>query len=67
MSSLPKASHRPRRRPRRDVGNLTVLITGAARGIGAATAELLARHGARVVLGDLDDDLAQAVADRVQV
>jgi short-subunit dehydrogenase len=56
---------RSRRAPARDLSNRTVVITGAARGIGAATAELLARHGARVVLGDLDRDLAQAVADRV--
>jgi NAD(P)-dependent dehydrogenase (short-subunit alcohol dehydrogenase family) len=32
------------------------LVTGAASGIGRATAELFAREGARVVASDLDDD-----------
>lgn len=32
----------------------TAIITGAGRGIGRATAELFAQHGARVVLSDID-------------
>lgn len=32
------------------------LVTGAARGIGRATAELFAAHGARVLLSDLDGE-----------
>jgi NAD(P)-dependent dehydrogenase (short-subunit alcohol dehydrogenase family) len=42
-----------------------VAVTGAARGIGRATAEELARRGARVAIGDVDGDASQAVADEV--
>lgn len=41
------------------------LITGAASGIGKATAELLAREGARIGVVDLTDDAGRAVADSV--
>jgi 3-oxoacyl-[acyl-carrier protein] reductase len=34
------------------------IVTGSARGNGRATAELLAAHGARVLINDLDADLA---------
>ncbi len=38
------------------------LVTGAGRGIGAAIAQALHQHGARVVVTDLEPELAQAVA-----
>jgi 3alpha(or 20beta)-hydroxysteroid dehydrogenase len=38
------------------------IITGAARGMGAATARLFANEGAKVVLADVLDDAGQAVA-----
>jgi 3-oxoacyl-[acyl-carrier protein] reductase len=38
------------------------LVTGAARGIGRATAALLAEHGARVMVSDLDEDVARTTA-----
>ncbi len=41
------------------------IVTGAARGIGAATARLFGREGAKVVVNDLDADAARAVADEV--
>jgi short-subunit dehydrogenase len=50
---------------KRDISGLTVVITGAARGIGEATAELLADQGATVALGDLDTELVQQVAQRI--
>lgn len=39
-----------------------VAITGAARGLGLATAKALAERGARVAIGDLDGDLARVEA-----
>jgi 3-oxoacyl-[acyl-carrier protein] reductase len=41
------------------------IVTGAARGIGAATAALLAEHGARVAVSDIDGDVAEAVVDDI--
>src|SRR3954464_4429143 len=53
-----------RRGQPRSLSNQVVAITGAARGIGYATAQALARQGARVAIGDLDGDLAdQGAAD----
>ncbi|HEY3183705.1 MAG TPA: SDR family NAD(P)-dependent oxidoreductase [Gaiellaceae bacterium] len=41
------------------------LVTGGARGIGAATAERLASEGARVVVADFDEAAAQETASRI--
>jgi 3-oxoacyl-[acyl-carrier protein] reductase len=41
------------------------LVTGGARGIGAATAERLAEDGAMIAIGDLDGDGAKATAERI--
>lgn len=41
------------------------LITGAASGIGAATARVLAREGAKVVITDLDDAAGTALAQEI--
>src|SRR6185436_17422030 len=38
------------------------IVTGSARGIGRATAALLAEHGARVLVTDLDEDIAGEAA-----
>ena len=42
------------------------IVTGGASGIGAASAETLAREGAKVVVTDIDDALGVAVVDRIQ-
>jgi 3-oxoacyl-[acyl-carrier protein] reductase len=42
------------------------IVTGSARGIGKATAELLSEQGARVVINDLDGDVAQETAEGIQ-
>ncbi|CAN4077071.1 unnamed protein product [Withania somnifera] len=41
------------------------IITGAASGIGEAAARLFSRHGAKVVIADIQDDLAQKVCDNM--
>jgi NADP-dependent 3-hydroxy acid dehydrogenase YdfG len=49
------AAHEP-------VSGRVVAITGAARGIGRATAEAITGQGGRVAIGDVDVELAQATA-----
>ena len=46
----------------RSLAGRVVAITGAARGIGRATAAALIAQGARVAIGDIDAELAQGTA-----
>jgi 3-oxoacyl-[acyl-carrier protein] reductase len=41
------------------------IVTGSARGIGRATAELLSEHGAKVLINDLDADAAEQTAAEI--
>ncbi|WP_339154651.1 glucose 1-dehydrogenase [Actinomadura luteofluorescens] len=47
------------------VDGKVALISGGARGIGAASARALAAEGARIVIGDILDDEGAAVADEL--
>src|SRR5665648_841678 len=62
----PRAFKRPKRSD--SVGVLdgkAAIVTGSARGIGRATAELLAEHGARVLINDLDGDVAEEASNEI--
>ena len=41
------------------------IVTGSARGIGRATAELMAAEGAKVLINDLDGDVAEQTASEI--
>ena len=41
------------------------IVTGSARGIGRATAELLSEQGAKVLINDLDGDVAKQTASEI--
>jgi dihydroanticapsin dehydrogenase len=49
-----------------DLGERRAVVTGAASGIGRATALALARAGARVVIGDLNETEGEATAGAVR-
>jgi NAD(P)-dependent dehydrogenase (short-subunit alcohol dehydrogenase family) len=52
-----------------DAGTLladrVAVVTGGGGGIGAATAQLFAQHGAQVVIADIDPELARRTADQI--
>src|SRR5690242_17918088 len=43
-----------------------VVVTGGAQGIGRGCAEMLAREGARVTIGDISDDRGEEVVRAIQ-
>src|SRR5689334_5241816 len=54
--------------PGDDMGVLddkVAIVTGSARGIGRATAELLSAQGAKVLINDLDGDIAEQTASEI--
>jgi NAD(P)-dependent dehydrogenase (short-subunit alcohol dehydrogenase family) len=53
--------------PNYDFKGQVALVTGAAKGMGLATARMFAQSGASVVLADLDGDLAAKEAERIVV
>jgi NAD(P)-dependent dehydrogenase (short-subunit alcohol dehydrogenase family) len=46
------------------VGKVAV-ITGAATGIGSATARLFVAHGAKVVIADVNDEVGETLANEL--
>jgi 3-oxoacyl-[acyl-carrier protein] reductase len=44
----------------------SAIVTGSARGIGRATAELLVEQGAQVLINDLDGDVAEQAASEIK-
>src|SRR2546421_12870330 len=44
----------------------SAIVTGSARGIGRAVAELLSEHGAQVLINDLDGDVAEQAAGEIK-
>jgi 3-oxoacyl-[acyl-carrier protein] reductase len=50
----------------RSVSGLVVLVTGAASGMGRATAQVFAQEGAKVIVTDVNAEHAEAVADGIR-
>src|SRR5215207_7285337 len=68
MPKLCRRSHQPTEERSMSVYDLAgrkALVTGGARGLGAGMAEALARAGASVVIGDIQEDTGKATADAI--
>jgi NAD(P)-dependent dehydrogenase (short-subunit alcohol dehydrogenase family) len=48
-----------------DIAGKVFIVTGGASGLGEGTARMLAAHGAKVVIADLQVDKGQALADEI--
>jgi 3alpha(or 20beta)-hydroxysteroid dehydrogenase len=49
-----------------DLAGRKALVTGGARGLGAGMAEALARAGASIMIGDIQEELGRATADAIK-
>jgi NAD(P)-dependent dehydrogenase (short-subunit alcohol dehydrogenase family) len=48
-----------------EINNTSAVVTGGASGLGEATARLLAEHGVKVVVADLNDTAGEAIANEI--
>ena len=48
-----------------NINNVPAIVTGGASGLGEATARLLAEHGAKVAIFDVQEDKAKQVAKEI--
>ena len=48
-----------------DINGAAAIVTGGASGLGAATATMLAKNGAKVVIFDLNEDLGRETAGKI--
>lgn len=49
-----------------DIKNSTAIVTGGASGMGAATARMLSRHGAKVAIFDMNKEAAEKIAAEIK-
>src|SRR4051794_9034103 len=67
FSAMEEAGMNIQMNPTYDFKGQVALVTGAAKGMGLATARMFAESGAAVVVADLDGDLAAKEAERIVV